>query len=270
MTDSQKPTGREPTDDEIRIALEKTKWGKTYLTNFLHSADRNTRITYLKLMGYFEMLESVGDIFKAALDNVGYLDGSSGVIALLLGGACRNYLAAVRLSSSGQLTESYAQLRACIEDALYAFNIYRAPELARTWLDRHKGEKSRKDSLNSFKPGTILNELTLTNQSLGKNIKREYENCIDYGAHPNERSVTPNLTFTGSGISVALLNTTEGIFQACLLTCVRCGVEAIEVFKMIYPDDFKKFNVEQRIEAIHKQYSRISPEIRYKLGIPST
>jgi hypothetical protein len=74
MITSQKPLGREPSDDEIISAIKKTKWGKTFTTDFLNKADENTRITYLKLPGYFEMLEGVGDIFKAACDNVDHYD----------------------------------------------------------------------------------------------------------------------------------------------------------------------------------------------------
>ena len=67
----------------------------------------NTRITYLNLQGYFEMLEGVGDIFKMACDTVGCSDLSNFVTLFLLQRAYGSYLAAVRLSSSGQLTESY-------------------------------------------------------------------------------------------------------------------------------------------------------------------
>jgi hypothetical protein len=267
MTNSQKPAGYEPTDDEIRVALEKTKWGKTYLTDFLHSADKNTRITYLNSAGYFEMLENVGDIFKAACDNLGYSDSLNWVIKLLLGRACGNYFAAVRLSSSGQLPESYLQLRACIESALYAFNVYSNPKLTQIWLDRHKNEQSRKDCKKLFHLKVIQKNLIQTNQSLGKSIESDYEHCIDYGAHPNERSVSSNLSFTGQKVAFGLFNTTEGIFQWCLAACVMCGLDAIKVFNLIYPDDFKKFNAEQRIRSIEEQHIRIIPEIFDMLGI---
>ncbi|MFH1370064.1 MAG: hypothetical protein ABII09_02080 [Planctomycetota bacterium] len=265
MATSQNAVGYVPADDEIRAALDKTKWGKTYLTEFLLSADINTRITYLKRNGYFEMLENLGDIFISASENVGYSDNSSFVIALLLGRACGNYFATVRLSSSGQLSEAYVQLRTCIESALYAFNIHSERSSAQVWLDRHKSNKSRKVSLNLFKPGVIMSRLEQTNQSLGQETKRDYEHCIDYGAHPNERSVSSNLNISGGKISLILLNTTEGIFEFCLSACVMCGLDVVKIFNLIYPDDFKKFNADQRMQSIQLQFGRIAPGVSFAL-----
>jgi hypothetical protein len=265
MTKSIKSAKREPTDDDIRIALEKSKWGKTFTTDFLNKADMNTRITYLRLHGYFEMLEGVGDIFMAASETVDYSDLGGFVKVSLLDRAFGNYFAFVRLSTSGQLTESYVLLRACIESALYAFNIHNNPELVKIWLNRHKNAQSKKDSQNLFKPGVILSNLIQTNQSLGKNIKSDYEWCIDFGAHPNERAVIQNLKVTGRKMSFSLLNTTEGVFQGCLSMCATCGVNTLKLFNLIYPDDFKKFNAEERIQAIQEQMKRIAPEISYKL-----
>jgi len=266
MTTSQKPIGREPSDDEIRSALEKTKWGKTFTTEFLQKADENTRITYLNLPGYFEMLEGVSDIFMEASDTVGYSNLSNFVTELLMHRACGNYLASVRLSSSGQLPESYLQLRACIESALYAFNVYSDPKLAQVWLDRHKDSKSRKESSKQFKPIFILSKLEQVNQSLERYVKSGYELCIDSGAHPNERSVTTSLSFAGGKMALDLFNTTqEGIFRMCLSMCVTCGLDTIKIFNLIYPDDFKKFNAEERIQAIQAQFQRIAPEVSSKL-----
>jgi hypothetical protein len=190
---------------------------------------------------------------------------SSYITLLLLGRSCGNYFAAVRLSSSGQSPESYLQLRACIESALYAFNIYSDPKLAKIWINRHKNAQSRRDSQNSFKPSLILNKLIQANHSLGQKVKKDYERCIDYGAHPVERSVSSNLSITREKISIKLLNTTDGILQACLLACVICGLDAIKVFNLIYPNDFNKFNVELRIQAIQDQFGRTAPEVSYKL-----
>jgi hypothetical protein len=265
MPTSQKPVGREPTDEEIKSALKKTKWGKTFTTDFLQKADDNTRITYRNLPGYFEMLEGVGDIFMTASNVIGYSNLSNYVTLLLLQRACGNYFSSVRLSSSGQLPESYVLLRACVEDGLYAFNVYSEPKSAQIWLDRHENEQSRKDSKKLFQLKVLQDNLIQANQQLGRNIQSDYEWCIDYGAHPNERAITTNLSFTGKKMFLELLNTTEGVFQMCLSMCVTCGLDVIKVFNLIYPDDFKKFNAEQRVDSIHSQFKRIAPEISYKL-----
>lgn len=254
-----------PDDAELTNALAKTKWGKTYLTNFLDSAERNLRISYVNLKGYFEMFESLGELFKMAVESVGYSDESSFAIAALLGRACGNYFAAVRLSSSGQLAECYAQLRACLEDALYAFNIHSDPTLAKVWFDRHQNDDSRKKSIKQFKPIDILEKLRQKNLSLGLEAAKDYDKCIDFGAHPNERSVTSNLRLSNGKISLELFNTQKGMFEACLLVCVMCGSDAIRIFNLIYPNEFKRINVGQRIQNIQVQFGRIAPGPVYNL-----
>lgn len=248
-----------PTDEELKERLAQTRWGKTYLTNFLDAAEKNIQISYVNLKGYFEMFESLGDLFKAATENVGYSDESSFAIASLLGRACGNFFAAVRLSSSGQLAECYAQLRACLEDALYAFNIHLDSGLAQVWFDRHQNDDSRKKSIKQFKPTDILEKLKQKSLSLGQNVAEDYNRCIDFGAHPNERSVTSNLILQGGRISIQLFNTEKGVFQACLLVCIRCGVDVIKVFDLIYQNEFKRINADHRICNIQEQFRRIAP-----------
>lgn len=254
-----------PTDEELKERLAQTRWGKTYLTNFLDAAEKNIQISYVNLKGYFEMFESLGDLFKAATENVGYSDESSFAIASLLGRACGNFFAAVRLSSSGQLAECYAQLRACLEDALYAFNIHLDSGLAQVWFDRHQNDDSRKKSIKQFKPIDILEKLRQKNLSLGLEAAKDYDKCIDFGAHPNERSVTSNLRLSNGKISLELFNTQKGMFEACLLVCVMCGSDAIRIFNLIYPNEFKRINVGQRIQNIQVQFGRIAPGPVYNL-----
>jgi len=257
--------GHAPDDAELTNVLSKTKWGKTYLTKFLDSAEKNIRISYVKLKGYFEMFENLGELLKAAVETVGYSDEKSFAIASLLGRVCGNYFAAVRLSTSGQLPECYAQLRVCIENALYAVNIHNDPTLAKVWFDRHLCDKSRKESVKLFRPSDILDKLKQFNQKLGNETARDYEGCIDFGAHPNEKSVTSNLSLSGGKISLDLLNTQKGMFEACLLVCVMCGLDAIRIFNLIYPKEFKGINADQRIQNIQEQFTRITPGPVYEL-----
>jgi hypothetical protein len=105
----------------------------------------------------------------------------------------------------------------------------------------------------------ILDKLKQMDSTLGRETAKDYECCIDYGAHPNERAVSSNISISGGKISLDLLNTQEGLLQGCLLACVMCGLNVVRIFNLIYPDDFKKFNAEQRIQNIQAQFGRIAP-----------
>jgi len=254
-----------PTDEELRDHLQKTKWGQTALTDFLDRAEKNTKISYVKLKGYFQMFESLGNLFKAAVESVAYSDESGFAIALLLGRACGSYFASVRLSSSGQLAECYVQLRACLENALYAFNIHDDLTLAQVWFERHKNEATRKKSVNLFRPSCILDKLKQKNSFLGRGVGKNYDRCIDFGAHPNERSVTSNLKVSNDKINLDLLNTEKGVFHGCLLACVMCGLDVVRIFNLVYPGEFKGINAEERIRNIQEKFNRIAPGPIYDL-----
>ena len=55
-----------PTDAEVAAALQKSKWGSTFLTQALKDAEKNVRITYLQNPGYFEMLDGLAELMYKA------------------------------------------------------------------------------------------------------------------------------------------------------------------------------------------------------------
>ncbi len=141
-----------PTKEELEKRLKTTKWGETFLTEFLDRADKNTLISYCKLRGYFEVFENLAKLFRDLLDRVSWSDESDLPLALLLWRTRASFLAAIRLLSGTQPSESYAQLRVCLESALYAFHIHHEPALAKVWTDRHSSSEKRKECRRKFTP----------------------------------------------------------------------------------------------------------------------
>ncbi|MFZ2149286.1 MAG: hypothetical protein WAV28_18905 [Sedimentisphaerales bacterium] len=253
-----------PTGEEVESAIRESKWCESHLTRFLEDTHKNILITYVKQRGYFEMLDNLGIIFEKVNPYLTYSnsDLSSLVVLSLFGRACGNFFAAVRLAASGQLTESYAQLRVCIENALYASYISSKPTLAKVWGDRHQSEEKRKKCRDSFKISSMIKNLQSQSPALAKRAKKEYNTCIDFGAHPNERSVIPNIQMSKNGpVKLHLLNTEPGFFGACLLAVVSMGLLVVEIFEKVYPNEFKEINVQQRIQTIQGQYTRIAPGV---------
>lgn len=220
------------------------------------------------------MFDSLGKLFSDVQNLISWSDESDLPIALLLGRVCGNFFAAVRLSTSGQLSESYAQLRACLENALYAFNIYNGgPSMANAWLNRHKGKRNRRKSIELFRPTKILDKLISQDSKLGRKTKTAYGICIDFGAHPNERSVLPNLEVYQRGdrqkMRLHLLNTRDPFFRPCLLQCVNVAIYAIKIFDLICSEEFKQANVKEKLSHVENTFQRIAPGVLYNLRQPS-
>lgn len=253
-----------PTDEEVEAAIRESKWGESHLTRFLADAHKNILITYVKQRGYFKMLDNLGVLFEKMNACLTYSDSdlSSFVVLSLFVRACGSFFAAVRLATSGQLTESYAQLRMCIENALYASYIRSKPGLAQVWGDRHQSEEKRKECRDSFKISSMIENLQSQSPILAKRVKKEYNTCIDFGAHPNERSVLPNLQMSKNGpLRHYLLNTEPGLFGASILAVVGMGLSVVEILDKVYPDEFKEINGQQRVQTIQDQYMRIAPGV---------
>lgn len=256
-------------DDELAERLKQKKWGKTYLTEFLSAADQNTKITYLNLKGYFEMFSEICDLFDKAKCEIRCQDNDSLTKNFLFIRAAGNFFAAVRLSSSGQLAESFAQLRVCIENALYAFNIHTEPQLAKVWFNRHKDEQSKRESRNKFKPSDILFKLKSVDTRLYKDANKWYNICIDCGAHPNVRSVILNLLLAKAErrIGLELLNTQQPAFELCLTICCLVGICVLEIFALVYENEFKQVNADVRVDNIRQQLQRIAPGLISMVGV---
>ena len=117
-------------------------WGEDEVTVFLDAARGNSFATFANLPQFFEHLVVVDSLFRKAIPQFTAPDDVvPGLLLLRCHGA---YLAAIRLSISGQHPETYSVLRTCLEIALYANHMRAAPSLAEVWLKRSEGLDERR------------------------------------------------------------------------------------------------------------------------------
>ena len=195
------------------------------------------------------------EVFNNAAGLLSYKDLDGLVSMSLFGRAGGCFIGAVRLSCSGQTTEAWALLRACLENSLYAFYIANNPDLANVWFDRHKSEAHKKKCKKLFVIGTMLKALEAESRSIAKEAKRLYDTSIDWGAHPNERSLTPNLVKKqdGSGFELRTLNPDENLMRASICTILWTVSTVFRIFGLAFPDEFKHRNLAVKIENLNKQ-----------------
>lgn len=141
-----------------------------------------------------ELDEQTG--FLAAVDSLymEYLGAAGGVkpaaASILLLNAHASFRAAVRLALSGQLLPVFMTIRGSLESALYANAMVVNPKLQDVWLERDKDETKRRRCRNEFSPRNVFRYLEETHEkSFSEGIREVYESTIDFGAHPNNRSL---------------------------------------------------------------------------------
>ena len=98
-------------------------------------------------------------------------------------------LAAAREGLSGHPVAVFPLLRTALESASYGYLIDQQPEMAAVWGERHKSEDHKKACRNLFTFDKAIRGLNEKSPDLHRLAREVYEGAIDYGAHPNMKSV---------------------------------------------------------------------------------
>ena len=253
---TQKNMGKAPsTFVEIYEDMKKAGWGQDLLTQNIEMAFCNIGVSFLKLKVHFELLKKANEIFNEADKLMSWKEQDGFIATSLFGRSIGCFLGAIRLSCSGQLPETWILLRACIENSLYAFYVIGNPTRASVWIDRHKDEVSKKKCKNIFRIGNIWSELQKKSPTISKEVKKFYEKTIDFGGHPNERSVFPNTERKEDGVSYALkiISADPGLLKATILYTLKASILTFEIFTLIFPNVFNQPNLAIKVQNLNKQ-----------------
>lgn len=101
------------------------------------------------------------------------------------------FLAGVRVAMTGHVTACFPVLRTALESACYGFLIAKNPDLSAVWTDRHQNADSKKACRKAF-GGAVADVAKLIEHEQpggGKWLADAYDAAIDFGAHPNIKSV---------------------------------------------------------------------------------
>ena len=243
-----------PSNDELKAKLNELRWGKSKLSNLIDMAHKNTLISYVLLNSHFNLLENTLEIFEKSQNLISVSNPNEMIVASFLTRAHSNFVASVRLGTSGQLTESYALLRLCLENTLYAFYMHKVPTSLRIWDSRQTSEKDRKLCRSTFKIIEMIKELKKENPQIADSAKHLYDKCIDYGAHPNLLGVIMNVTVLGEKILERILNPEDGLMRFCLLLETDVALTTLSIFSLVYPTEFNRGNIPIMIENVRKTF----------------
>lgn len=253
---------------EIHSEVEKRGWGQDLLTKKIEHAFCNIGVSFLELKPYFELLIKAAEIFEDTSKLLSYLELDELISVSLFARAYSCFFAAVRLSCSGQITEMWVLLRACLENSLYAFYISENPELAKVWTERHDNEDTKRKCKKAFVVKNIWNDLEAKSKSIAKEAKSVYEQSIDWGAHPNERTLFPNLVEKpeGSGFNLQILNPNLDLMRASLTTIVFTADVVFRIFALIFPDEFQQPNLALKISNLRRSSKPFMAEVARRLA----
>jgi hypothetical protein len=166
------------------------------------------------------------------------------------------FRAAAGEAMAGQVVECYRQCRGMLENAAYAVHIDRNPPLATVWLNRHQDEAGMKASKNAFKHVSVAQSVIAANGNAGKRFKDLYQCTIDWGGHPNERSVTGNTKMVEEcdrRVMLAIMLHGDGVeLDVALRTVAQCGMVSLELLQVLFNPKFELLGINAAMRDLQK------------------
>jgi hypothetical protein len=195
----------------VRVETERS------IDDYIRAGDENTRELLEANSSLVRALRVYDQFFAKTLwaDPAG-LRPLASVVAL---NAHMLWLAAVRLAMTGHAAAVYPVQRTALESACYAFLMMKAPRLEDVWAQRERNREARRACRKAFGSAVdaVARRFNADSPGSGDWILDAYEAAIDFGAHPNARSVLMHVSFgTEEGgnferLSLAGLHDSKGV-----------------------------------------------------------
>lgn len=244
------------TDNPQAIRPHPPHWTEDSLSDFMERTHQNSLSTFVNFKPSFSRLQKISEAFDKAIEHLNNVTIKERFFVFFILRAHSTYLAGTRFSTSGQVCEAFIILRGCLEAALYGYYFYRNPEKVEIWLRRHDDAKSKKAVRKEFLIGKMLEILEKEVPKVGKLMRELYETCIDYGAHPNERSMTSNMRRVNEekAVRTDLIYVDAGGMptKMCMKTNAQVGICVLRTFNEIFSTRFKIVLLDKEIKKLSR------------------
>lgn len=165
--------------------------------SYFQLAEESTQLAIASHNDAMRILEQIHSIFVTELTLISDDWGPSQ--GLLTISSMMKWLTSIRVATTGHSASSFPLFRSSLESACYAYNIWADPKLEQVWLDRNKDDKTFRTSRRAFTSAVKDTAKHLVKRSFvwpGTEdwINTAYNQAIDFGAHPNPKSILPGLS----------------------------------------------------------------------------
>ncbi len=229
-------------------------WGKDELSKFLQETHQQQYATFHNKKEAVARLVAIDDLFVRV--SKGWVNPTSEIEAMLFLRSHAAFRAAAGEAMAGQVVESYRQCRGMMENAAYAVHIHRDPSRARVWLDRHVDEAGMKASKKAFHHDLVVESVSAANRHAGKRFEDLYQRTIDFGGHPNERSVTGSMKMIEEPerrvMLAIMLHGDDAALDMALKSVAQCAMVSLEMLQVIYNSKFEILGINAAILQLRK------------------
>lgn len=207
----------------MRLVLDKS------LEDYLNGADETTRTLLAENGPLIQALRQTHDFFPRVLWAHSKQRGAVSQIVAM--NSFMLFLAGARTALSGHQAAIFPILRTALEAACYSYLMSEDENLERVWLNRHDSPEALRACRRTFGKAVshtakALNEIQTGS---GEIVTEAYDAAIDFGGHPNVRSVFGHVSLTEPNEDEVMV-TLAGLYSAdnievsrSLLACLDFG-----------------------------------------------
>ena len=230
------------------------KWTDDLLSDFADAAFRNVLATFVRKKPQFDTLIQIDRLYVEIAKNLSHPENTLAPLFVIRSHSA--YRAGCQLASGGQISESFCVLRACLECALYCLHIYEHDSLGEVWLRRHDDRASLKASKDEFTHGKVMTTLRNNDPKLCATIQSLYERTIDFGGHPNERSISGSLKMETSETEVAVkqlyLHGDSLSLEHGLKSSAQIGLGGLYILRHVFRERFDILDLTSSLDQLRK------------------
>jgi hypothetical protein len=229
-------------------------WGSDELTKFWDAARQNQFGTFARKQPLYKRSSDIDALFVRVSKD--WLNPDDEIAAMLLLRCHSAFRTAAGLAAAGQAAETYVMNRAVLENAAYALHLHRDTAVRMIWLDRHQSDAALKASRDALTHAKVLATVTAVNQHAAKRFEELYQRAIDFGGHPNERSVTGNMKMVDEPnrrVMLAVMQHADGPeLNMALKTTAQCGMCALEMLQGVFNARFELLGINAAMLELRK------------------
>ena len=213
-------------------------WASDGLSKYLDTAQRNRYGTFFRKRAEYLQLATIDRLLLELVED--WTDPQHSLELFLFFRASGAFRVSCQNALAGQVTESFVSCRNCIELAGYAAIIFKEPDLARVWLDRHESEEAKRAVLKSFTVRAMRDAVSAVCEKTAAVMSDLYETSIDFGAHPNERAIGASAHVEEVGDNIKMMQIQlhgKGVqLDFALKHTARVGLLVCEVAANMFPE----------------------------------
>lgn len=230
-------------------------WGQEPLSEFWDAAMSNVVANFAHDRPDVGLLRQVDHLFSRIAQSL--IEPQNPLVALLLLRTHSAFRGASLVAMTGMPTDAYPLLRAVLEYAGYALLMHRKPDYGEVWLRRHDSAAAKKAVRRAFTPTEIKDLLGTLDKGLQKVFDELYEYTIDFGGHPNEKSLTSNLSWTQTGraraYKVQYLHGNTIWVGSAIRNTARAGLFALFAFQHTMAARFELLGIKDEMNSLRKR-----------------